>query len=496
MSDLDVFSDQGSSACPTVREVQLITHCPSEVGDKSFESGEDEEDNPHPTKKRKCTSKVWEDFTEVTLANGTVKAECIHCSCRLSFDKTGCTTHLDKHLKKCLREMVKEEKESLNLTLSESKSIASLEHFEYDHARIREILSHMIIVNELPFHFPEDELFNLLMGSVTPHYQRISSVTTKKDCLASFESEKDNLMAELNNVNRLSDVIFKVRESVKYVVASEMRINMFGEIAKQLELSSKKLVLDRGTSCNATYFMLSAALDLKDVFSKYQQRDTSYTLLPSEEEWKKVCVVCSLLEGFIESTNLTPVALDPRYKMEFIDWYFQKHFSSTEAVEYTKTVHETLHLLYNEYVEADEANKAKTPKSSSNVCGSTEYSCRFIAEYQEYLKTQPRKSELEVYLDHTSYIDKRTEFDALSWWRMNNSHFRILSKMACDVLSIPITTVALESAFIAGSKVIDPHHASLGVDTMRVLLCGGDWLRTRYGIKRKDKVREGGHPRD
>ncbi|KAK6150484.1 hypothetical protein DH2020_015416 [Rehmannia glutinosa] len=63
----------------------------------------------------------------------------------------------------------------------------------------------------------------------------------------------------------------------------------------------------------------------------------------------------------------------------------------------------------------------------------------------------------------------------------NNLKFRILSKMAYDVLAIPITIVASESAFSAGGRVIDPYRALLGVETVQVLLCAEDWLRARHG---------------
>lgn len=48
--------------------------------------------------------------------------------------------------------------------------------------------------------------------------------------------------------------------------------------------------------------------------------------------------------------------------------------------------------------------------------------------------------------------------------------------MAYNILSIPITTAALESAFRAGSGVINTYCASLGVDAVHVLLCGEYWL--------------------
>ena len=76
-------------------------------------------------------------------------------------------------------------------------------------------------------------------------------------------------------------------------------------------------------------------------------------------------------------------------------------------------------------------------------------------------------------------------FDALSWWKENRNKYRILSRMACDILSIPITSVASECAFSAGSRVIDPHRASLGTETVEMLICGADWIKSRYGLNKK-----------
>jgi hypothetical protein len=60
--------------------------------------------------------------------------------------------------------------------------------------------------------------------------------------------------------------------------------------------------------------------------------------------------------------------------------------------------------------------------------------------------------------------------------------------MARDLLVVPISTVALESSFSAGGRVIESHRASLSTDTVQMLLCDLDWVRALHGIKKKSCI--------
>ena len=65
-----------------------------------------------------------------------------------------------------------------------------------------------------------------------------------------------------------------------------------------------------------------------------------------------------------------------------------------------------------------------------------------------------RKSELELYLDEPR-IDRKIDLDILSFWKGNGFRYPIISSMARDILSIHISTVASESTFSVGGRVLD-----------------------------------------
>ena len=99
------------------------------------------------------------------------------------------------------------------------------------------------------------------------------------------------------------------------------------------------------------------------------------------------------------------------------------------------------------------------------------------------------KSELDRYLLE-SFEDLEVEdFDILMWWKINSSRYRVLSQIARDVLAIPISTVASESAFSIGRRVLDLFRSSLSPNTVEALICTQNWLKD---AKRKKplKLRE------
>ena len=109
-----------------------------------------------------------------------------------------------------------------------------------------------------------------------------------------------NIMVH-DRLGQIGDIVDGVRDGVKYLSASKARLNQFSEIAKQLQLPSKKLNLDCPAWWNAAYIMLFVALEFKDVFPRYQERDPSFVYVPSLEDWVKVETVCQVLAFSMKS---------------------------------------------------------------------------------------------------------------------------------------------------------------------------------------------------
>ena len=73
---------------------------------------------------------------------------------------------------------------------------------------------------------------------------------------------------------------------------------------------------------------------------------------------------------------------------------------------------------------------------------------------------------------------------------MNSPRFPTLSKIARDVLAIPVSTVASESAFSTRGRVLDQYRSSLTPKIVQALVCTQDWIRRSSSQEDIKKIEE------
>nr|GEV86143.1 hypothetical protein [Tanacetum cinerariifolium] len=345
---------------------------------------EEEEESSHfKTKKRKMTSKVWDEFKKIKLPDGRQKAECHHCKSRLYVLASGSTTHLGRHLK----------------------------DGRFDMMKMRQSMAHCILMHEHPFNIVEDEGFNMMQQCGMLQWECTSRAFIKNDCVKVYEIEKKKLKNYLKDWN-IKNKVFTIS-------------------------------VDNASNNN------KAIKNLRETFSSFKK-------LP-----------CG----------------DTRCKMIVAKFTFPRMYSGDELKANIKVVEDALSELYEEYVSGyyssgEQSGETSTSLTSINV--TIQPSSSGWSKFNEFVKknesVKPQKSELDNYLEEGVYIcdDNSKGFDVLAWWRANSLRYRILSRMAQDILAIPITTVASEATFSMGSRVIDTYRASLAPEIVKVLLCGGD----------------------
>ncbi|CAN1750153.1 Zinc finger BED domain-containing protein RICESLEEPER 2 [Linum perenne] len=194
------------------------------------------------------------------------------------------------------------------------------------------------------------------------------------------------------------------------------------------------------------------------------------------------------------------VVLDPRNKMRVIEVVFPDLYSEDTYLRHVHLVREKLYKLFEEYVEEYKARDIANPSGrvAETVAATISESGKDKKlTGQDLLGSMVRnvtssssttmKSELDICLE-AALEERTTNFNVIDWWRNNRSSYKILSRMATEIMAIPITSVASEAAFSAGGRVIDPSRAFLGKKTVEALLCSQDWLKNHYGVTRSSKV--------
>ncbi|CAN6681943.1 unnamed protein product [Malus baccata var. baccata] len=475
-------------------------------------------------RKRKRTSVVWQHFEEFFFFFcGEVKAVCNHCKARLASGSTVGISSLLSHVRRC--PVLTKKKKSPVIT-----GDGSVKHgaYSFDEGNARKELAYMIILHEYPLSMVDHLGFKRFCNSLQPLFKVISRSTIKRDIMKVFECEKGETMKLLqmnkskiaittdmwtssnqkrgfmaitshfidaswtlqmvfyirfayvpcpHNADTLSaimidclsewnidvkdgldvirDSIETIRNSVAYWSGTAKREEKFVEIAQQMKIKfSRKLVLD-----SKTY-------------------PTSNLYFPN------VCqiriAICNWLESDHVEVKLMATKMSIKFKMKLIEYYFSLIYKENAPSEIEK-VFDLAVKLVKEYELKHKPGLRSFESSSSTDFPSQ--SCDFrvgdpLTSYDQFVMDSTignKQSDLDLYLGE-KVLPRTQNFDILSWWKTNGIKYHILHQIARDILAIPVFTVASESSFSTGGRIISPHRSRLHSSTVEALMCSRDWF--------------------
>nr|KAJ0184752.1 hypothetical protein LSAT_V11C900462970 [Lactuca sativa] len=262
--------------------------------------------------------------------------------------------------------------------------------------------------------------------------------------------------------------------------------------------------------------MLSVALEYREVFNRLSKKEKHYVCLPSEDEWNMASEVCEKLKLFyhvtekfsstkyptlniffplicemklsllswkvsdneviksMASTMLTKfekyrnvihnvmsvaIVLDPRYKLNLINYFFLKLYGEGTRSEIMQ-IRDIITELFEDATNVSEGGGSTSSKSTWELDFET-----MLSEDDGFKKT-----ELDDYLAE-KLLPNEEGFDILMWWKCNGSKFPILQKIARDVLAIPISTVASKSTFSMSGNKVTKQRNRLKSKTVGTLMC-------------------------
>ncbi|XP_019172864.1 PREDICTED: zinc finger BED domain-containing protein RICESLEEPER 2-like [Ipomoea nil] len=181
--------------------------------------------------------------------------------------------------------------------------------------------------------------------------------------------------------------------------------------------------------------------------------------------------------------------LDPRDKIEYMPAQFAQLYGDEKGKSCFEKVQSSMVLMFNDYTATYHVQSASPTVQLQSTQSEPVHSQTSVGKPQARMKSQLKKqrmesggsskeTELQIYLSEKLVEDEENvDFDVLRWWKVNSDRFPILSRMARDVLAVPISTVASESAFSTSGRVLDAFRSSLNPKIVEALVCAQDWLR-------------------
>ncbi|KAA1063715.1 hypothetical protein PGTUg99_050177 [Puccinia graminis f. sp. tritici] len=181
------------------------------------------------------------------------------------------------------------------------------------------------------------------------------------------------------------------------------------------------------------------------------------------------------------------IVFDPRCKLELINFLISDELSTEAAAASLNQIKSNIYSWFNDLARcqapAPQTDKPdKRTKSTEDGNDDNDRFKAYLAGKKSNHSAPSPSAELDLYLQEPTVDIDSPSFDLLIWWKVNSLQFPTLARMAKIILMIPMTSIASESAFSTGGRVLSDSRSRLKPETLEALVCGQDWIFHDEGL--------------
>jgi hypothetical protein len=463
-------------------------------------------------------SDMWRHFAQVKNdANVVTHGTCNYCmrSIKADTSKHG-TSSLKKHFLACKRNPHRNEKDPTQALLQTTPGEAPGYH-KWDPEAVRQAFTEMVIEDELPFAFGEKSGFRKFMAVACPRfnvpnvYEKVFTKLADEDLSYKFALSEENDgygcpdETDWENSKKMEEFLGHFFDVTTRVSASlSVTCNSFFH-----EIAEVRLLIQTWLDSEDA-LQVAMGHRMRDKFNKYWglwhiNSKGSTTELDKEVQNEKVIEKKGKKakgkdkEKEKENPNLliyVAAALDPRYKLsDYTSAVIEEIFGQESGQLVWTAINTCLAELFEEYRKSYAPTEGTSEVTADDQRAATTRRGTMLSDrIAKKLKmnngaSSNAKTELDKYLAEACE-EAEVKFDILGWWKLNAHRFPVLAALARDVLAIPLTSVASESAFSTGGRILDDFRTSLTPFMLEALVCTQDWLRRTTPIDIQENMEE------
>ncbi|KFK39062.1 hypothetical protein AALP_AA3G196000 [Arabis alpina] len=203
----------------------------------------------------------------------------------------------------------------------------------------------------------------------------------------------------------------------------------------------------------------------------------------------------------------TASVLDPRFKMKYVEFNCSKEKDNDEGSK-AETVLDYLRNMYARYAASricqkpicpdptiiyeeeeeeeddeedyDEEEKREIQAQKDKEANKPDPYKEFVV-FQEFIKfegcsRESQETELDSYLKEP-VMEWNKDFKVLEWWKEESQKYPILSRVARDILSIPISRATSYDVYVPDKREPPEFVLSMDPKVANAMMCSKSWLR-------------------